>query len=273
MRLTPNRSLNAATSSRAPAPADDFSAATSAFNCFERVVVKQQRVDLHQHFLPLQQLEHAIGDRRRHGRLQRHGRGIGRLQARCAKRLLEHRPRARFLGRERDAMAREREPIAAGDRAGAREIVQHALEQRRMPVRQHALARFLARQTLRERLRRVMRAQQRDDRRRQAIDERRRDEHVADARGEPARDEGVEARGDTRRLDARARHERGDRQPGGARAVHHHRRRADLRLDAVGGGGRIQAAGQRSSAACVRTAVRGGRGSRIWPPAIVIAGE
>ena len=33
-RDTPNRSLNVATSMRAAAPADAFSAATSAFNCF-----------------------------------------------------------------------------------------------------------------------------------------------------------------------------------------------------------------------------------------------
>ena len=98
LRVTPKRSLNVATSIRAvaPAPADAFSAATSAFNCFSDSSWNSSDVHAHQHLLTLEQLQHPVRDGGRRRRWRR--RSTPRRAASARRRDTRARsPRARAL--------------------------------------------------------------------------------------------------------------------------------------------------------------------------------
>ena len=190
--------------------------------------MKQQRVELHQHLLPQQQLQHPIGDRRRRRRPPTRATRRRAASARLAVDALDRR-RARALlrrqlqscvasasrsrtddpcPRPRDRRARARRPPGGRARTAARAPPRAAPRRRAAGSCGDAPAVS-------------------SERRLQPLEHGRRDQHVAGPRRQPARaTSAIRARVDAGRVEADARQQRADRQARGARVVHHHRRSA-----------------------------------------------
>ena len=186
---------------------------------------------------------------------------------------LDHVTRLRFARRERYCVPGRCQPIAAADPARRREVGQHLVEQHRRGVREQPLARFLARQTLRQRVRRVMVAHERLAGARPA--------HRREARERTARPGRASTRPAARRRSIVAAHVAPARRrrapsalpaarPAGPALLDHQRDRPIVWPLA-----RRAAPAARSvaRAEAVRTPVRGACGSRMTPPAIVTGGE
>ena len=103
---------------RAAPPADAFNPATSVFQPPQRLVVKHERIDPHQHLLALQELHHAIGHRWSNAGRRGDRRRIGRREAGVAVRALDRGPRAILFGRQLDTVAGQRHALARRRCAG-----------------------------------------------------------------------------------------------------------------------------------------------------------
>ena len=228
MRVTPNRSLNVATSMRAARPRRRLQRRDFRFQPLQRLVVEQQRVDAHQHLLTLQQLQHPIDDapapRRPSAAIDAASGGFS-PPSRYARSIA--RARALFFRRQLEAVRRQRHAVADGDRAGGRQLRQRALEHRRRGRAPNSCSRSSSRGMPSESgCVAVVLGQRRDDRRPSAA------RTIAAATStSPARDRlpaatSASTRASTRRgIDAGARDQRRQRQPGGAR----HRRSSPRR--------------------------------------------
>ena len=240
---------------------------------FQRFLVKEERVHFHENLLPLQQREHPARRSPAPRRpLTRPPPDRAASTLRCERRLRS--PHAPLPPR---AAARRGESTARAGRVRRWFPTSRSSSSARSntagwPRAQQALPRLFPRQPFRSGAAAWCAASRSTVALVNRSSTAGRHEHVAHAHGGLALDERIEVRLDRGRLDAGARDEGAQREAGAAGILHHERHGAQP--------GRARPAASsksrrrhRSTAASLRMPARGGRGSRISPPAIVTGGE